>query len=259
MCIRDSHYFLPGCKGSSEVYGKVIVKLVSQETTTDYTIQQLELSEDKSSSHGPTSSDHRIMTVTMFHYLCWPKHGTPQGTTALLELIKHINKKQISSGNKPITVMCKWVYCSLLAVAIAITSCKVVMSVPCTWHLNKVVVVMYLPSWQYQLNVCTTWHAVMVLVVLGRSSVSMLNWSDWKLREWLTSSSPSSLPASRGRGLYLMWYVWSSTSDSSHYIQLTHNWYLVYFFSITTFSVTRWWLTISMVLILMPTLNNLFK
>ena len=47
--------------------------------------------------------------------------------------------------------------------------------------------------------------SVMVLVVLVHSSASMLSWSDWKLREWSISSSPSSLLAYRGRGLCLMW------------------------------------------------------
>ena len=39
--------YLPEHKGDSEVYGKIRVQLVSKETTTDYVIQQLEVSEDK--------------------------------------------------------------------------------------------------------------------------------------------------------------------------------------------------------------------
>ena len=101
--------YLPEHKGDSEVYGKIKVKLVAKETTTDYNIQQLEVSEDKPHQQGYTSSgtEQAVVKVGVFHYLRWPKHGTPRGTSALLEFIQYINKIQMASGNKPITVMCK--------------------------------------------------------------------------------------------------------------------------------------------------------
>ena len=83
------------------MYGKIEVKFVSQQVSTDYTVKQVELSEDR----GPDK--HDAMTVTLFHYLLWPKNGSPQRTTSLLEVIELVNKKQMSSGNKAITVMCK--------------------------------------------------------------------------------------------------------------------------------------------------------
>ena len=46
--------------------------------------------------------------VTLFH-LHQPKNTSPQRTASLLEVIELVNKKQMSSGNKAITVMCKWV------------------------------------------------------------------------------------------------------------------------------------------------------
>ena len=98
--------YLPEHKGDSEMYGKIQVKLVSKETTTDYVIQQLEVSEDKPHPQGHASSE-AVVRVGVFHYIRWPKHGTPRGTAALLDLIQHINKTQMTSGNKPITVMCK--------------------------------------------------------------------------------------------------------------------------------------------------------
>ena len=97
---------MPEHKGDSEVYGKIRVKLVSKETTTDYVIQQLEVYEDKPHPQGHASSE-AVVKVGVFHYIRWPKHGTPRGTAALLDLIQHINKTQMTSGNKPITVMCK--------------------------------------------------------------------------------------------------------------------------------------------------------
>ena len=108
--VQEScHTFLPDYKGDSEVYGKIAVKLVSKETTTDYTIQQLEVSEDKPhpQCHAFSDAEQSMVKVGVFHYLRWPKHGTPRGTSALLELIQYINKTQMTSGNKPITVMCK--------------------------------------------------------------------------------------------------------------------------------------------------------
>ena len=101
---ESCHALLPGSTGECAVYGKVSVKLVSQQSSTDYIIQQLEVFEDKPHPQGSTPSSH---PVTLFHYLRWPKHGIPRVTFALLQLIENVNKSQMSSGNKPITVMCK--------------------------------------------------------------------------------------------------------------------------------------------------------
>ena len=101
------HAYLPDSKGDSEVYGKIAVKLVSQDISIDYIIRQVEISEDMPHPPGHTPSDQGTRRVSVFHYLRWPKHSSPRGTTALLELMEYINKTQMSSGNKPITVMCK--------------------------------------------------------------------------------------------------------------------------------------------------------
>ena len=98
------HTYFPEHKGGCEVYGKVVVKLISQLNSTDYIIRKLEVFEDKSHPQGSTPSAH---PVTIFQYLRWPKHGTPRVTSALLQLMEHVNKTQMSSGNKPVTVMCK--------------------------------------------------------------------------------------------------------------------------------------------------------
>ena len=83
------------------MYGKIKVKFVSQQVSTDYMVKQVELSEDRG------TDKHDAMTVTLFHYLRWPKNGNLQRTASLLEVIELVNKKQTSSGNKAITVMCK--------------------------------------------------------------------------------------------------------------------------------------------------------
>ena len=93
--------FLPESKGSSVTYGKVEVKFVSQQVSTDYTVKQVEISEVRGADR------HDTMTATLVHYLRWPKSGSPQRTASLLEVVELVNKKQMSSGNKAITVVCK--------------------------------------------------------------------------------------------------------------------------------------------------------
>ena len=83
------------------MYGKVEVKYVSQKASTDYIIKEVELSEYRG------TDKHDTMTATVFHYLRWPRNGSPQRTASLLEIIELVNKKQMSSGNRAITVMCK--------------------------------------------------------------------------------------------------------------------------------------------------------
>ena len=100
------HEFLPHNKGTSELYGKVIVKIVSQEMTADLVIRYLELSEYNPRPQSITSRN-TTASVTLFHYLHWSKNSTPQGISALLDIMESVNRVQMSSGNKPITVMCQ--------------------------------------------------------------------------------------------------------------------------------------------------------
>ena len=83
------------------MYGKVEVKFVSQQVSADYIVKQVELSEYRG------TDKHDAMTVTLFHYLRWPRNGGPRRTASLLEVIELVNKKQMSSGNKAITIVCK--------------------------------------------------------------------------------------------------------------------------------------------------------
>lgn len=47
-------------------------------------------------------------TVTQFHHTEWPHDGRPK-TGTLIEMLDMITKCQMSTGNRPITVMCKYV------------------------------------------------------------------------------------------------------------------------------------------------------
>ena len=53
------------------------------------------------------SVNQGAMTVTQFQYVEWPEDGVPQSTTGVLEVANLVQKVQMSSGNKPIVVMCK--------------------------------------------------------------------------------------------------------------------------------------------------------
>ena len=46
--------------------------------------------------------------MTLFQLLGWPKHGRPS-PSALLEVMENVNRVQMTTGNKAITVMCKLV------------------------------------------------------------------------------------------------------------------------------------------------------
>ena len=45
--------------------------------------------------------------VTHFQYLSWPESKPPKDSNAMIEMIEKVNKVQMSTGDKSITVMCK--------------------------------------------------------------------------------------------------------------------------------------------------------
>ena len=96
--IQTYQDFLPEGEEGTEMYGKVIVKVLSQQPMTDYEVKQVELCQDNSSEKKE---------VTVFHYLSWSEDGRLEGKSTLVELIEQVNRKQMGSGNKPITVVCK--------------------------------------------------------------------------------------------------------------------------------------------------------
>ena len=48
-----------------------------------------------------------VMTVTQFHLSGWPGDGQPCQPDLLLDLVDRVLKNQISTGNKPVVVMCR--------------------------------------------------------------------------------------------------------------------------------------------------------
>ena len=47
--------------------------------------------------------------VTQFQFIGWPEQGRPDTSQGVLQMAESINAVQRSTGNKPITVICKWV------------------------------------------------------------------------------------------------------------------------------------------------------
>ena len=46
--------------------------------------------------------------ITQFHHTEWSESGSPH-TGGLIEMMDLITKSQISTGNRPIAIMCKYV------------------------------------------------------------------------------------------------------------------------------------------------------
>ena len=99
------HHYWPRVKGDSEIFGKYIITLTSQENNNDYIIRKMEILENNSRISVSQSG----FTVTQFQYIKWPEGRVPLVTTPLLEIANLVQKVQMGSGNKAIVVMCKYV------------------------------------------------------------------------------------------------------------------------------------------------------
>ena len=55
---------------------------------------------------GASPRSEGNFVVTQFHHLDWPEDSNPSLGT-LIEMLDMIIKMQMSTGNRPITVMCK--------------------------------------------------------------------------------------------------------------------------------------------------------
>ena len=74
------------------------------------------------SPSSPQSLATDTFTVTQFQYTNWSQlTRPPPSTLSLLEVIDQVTKVQMSTGNRPITVMCKSVT-SLVSLMIGTTS-----------------------------------------------------------------------------------------------------------------------------------------
>jgi protein tyrosine phosphatase len=83
------------------------VTFKNQEVCGDYVIRKFEVMESQTRMSVSSSG----FTVTQFQYVKWPEDGVPQSTTGILEVANLVQKVQMTTGNKAITVMCKCVDC----------------------------------------------------------------------------------------------------------------------------------------------------
>ena len=55
-----------------------------------------------------TSPKNEGFVITQFHHTHWPAYASPP-SGSLIEMLDMVTKTQISTGNRPITIMCKYV------------------------------------------------------------------------------------------------------------------------------------------------------
>ncbi len=71
----------------------------------DFVLRKLEIKENQ----GRQSVTPTGFSITQFQFLKWQENAAPNTTSAILEIANLVQKVQMSTGNKPIVVMCKWV------------------------------------------------------------------------------------------------------------------------------------------------------
>ena len=99
----------PTTLGTTQTYGHIMVKLLTEENYGNYDLRKFEISEDKT-VHPGVQGVNTAFTVTQLHFLVWPERETPPITSSLIELVENVNKVQMGAGNKPMIIMCKYVY-----------------------------------------------------------------------------------------------------------------------------------------------------
>ncbi len=97
------HRYWPQGKGETQEYGKLAVTFKDQKAFSEYVVRKFEIVENQNrTSVAPTGT-----IITQFHYLRWQENSVPNSTTAILEIANLVQKVQMSTGNKPIVVICK--------------------------------------------------------------------------------------------------------------------------------------------------------
>ncbi|XP_046841964.1 titin-like isoform X3 [Xenia sp. Carnegie-2017] len=79
------------------VIGDLMVELMSEQTFDEYILRELKLTNTKEkASH----------VIRQFHYTSWPDVGSPSSGAGMMDLIGQVQRWQLQSGNKIITVHC---------------------------------------------------------------------------------------------------------------------------------------------------------
>ena len=83
------------------MYGKLKVKLEQVKDHKDILFRRMEITEDKSGSFLS-----KPLKVILLQLMSWPEQGLPQ-PSAILSLVDHLSKSQMSTSTKHTVVMCR--------------------------------------------------------------------------------------------------------------------------------------------------------
>jgi len=86
------------------LYDNISVTLSGHEIFPDYIVRKFFVIKSGSETNSTSSLG---FSVTQIQHLKWPEDNVPKVTASVLEIANLVQKIQISSGNKAITIMCK--------------------------------------------------------------------------------------------------------------------------------------------------------
>ena len=87
-------------------YGKIMVRLVDEKTTVDFTLREFEVC-FKYDDCGAVQLDGG-RKVYQYHFTAWPDHGVPSDPGCVLNFLNEVNKRQESMENAgPVIVHCR--------------------------------------------------------------------------------------------------------------------------------------------------------
>lgn len=105
---ESSQQYWPDDLFSPVKYGKITVIKTIEEQFQDYVMRKFEITGVPAKSMSVnTSKLSPSFVVTQFQYLIWSEDSVPTETASIIELLDKVNKVQMTTGNKSITVMCK--------------------------------------------------------------------------------------------------------------------------------------------------------
>jgi protein tyrosine phosphatase len=103
-----SYPYWPSSTFSPVQYGKISIVKTCEEEFESYIMRKFEITGVPAKSLSVSSNNlSPSFVVTHYQFLEWSEEKSPNNTMALIELMEKVNKVQMTSGNKSITVMCK--------------------------------------------------------------------------------------------------------------------------------------------------------
>lgn len=99
---ESCYQFWPATKDKADMYGKLIVKLVSEESEGEVVTRKIEVIED-THYHVPGAPNHAVLT--QYHHTGWSSQKAPE-TSSILKIMDALIKTQRMTGNGAIAVVC---------------------------------------------------------------------------------------------------------------------------------------------------------